>query len=233
VANGTGMLRVLIVDDQTVLRQGLQALLTSIPGLHVVGTAENGEQAIECAQSLQPDLVLMDIQMPVMSGVTATQIMNQQFPDIKILILTSINDEDVLAQVLQAGAKGCLFKDVSTEELAISLRLVAHGYTLFSPGIFEKLLQRTPLLEKFPLQSLNRLRSTELERLPNMSLDNSPAPLHQADSLINPVPFAPKSTPIYQVKIMRVFVESCIAKSQKLESLKQGFDRIRQRLQGT
>ncbi len=132
------MIRVLIVDDQIIVRQGLQSLLESKPDLQVVGDAENGEKAIEKIEALKPDIVLMDVRMPVMDGVAATKVICQRFPGTKVLVLTTFDDDEYISKAMRFGAMGYLLKDTPSEELAQAIRSVHKGYTQFGPGLFEK-----------------------------------------------------------------------------------------------
>lgn len=139
------LIRVLLVEDQEIVRQGLKMLLEARPGLQVVGEANNGRSAIAQLAALQeiaqfPDVVLMDIRMPVMNGVQATQLICQQFPDIKVMILTTFNDTNYVAEALRFGAKGYLLKDTPADELAKAIQSVHQGYTQFGPGIVEKVI---------------------------------------------------------------------------------------------
>ncbi|MEG3880404.1 response regulator transcription factor [Microcoleus sp. herbarium7] len=134
------MIRLLLVDDQSLICQGLQAVLNQEADLQVVGTAENGQVAIELAATLQPDVVLMDIRMPVMTGIEATRSIAEQFPDIKVLVLSTFDDDRDIAQSMRSGAKGYLLKDMPAPELAEAIRLVHRGYSQMAPGLMEKLL---------------------------------------------------------------------------------------------
>lgn len=136
------MIRVLLVDDQLLIRQGLRALLELEPDLEIVGEAENGQHAIEQVRALQPDVVLLDIRMPVMDGVAATPLICQQSPQTKVLVLTTFDQDDYVQQAIRRGAVGYLLKDTPSEELAAAIRTVHRGYTQFAPGILQKLLDR-------------------------------------------------------------------------------------------
>ena len=138
------MIRVLLSDDQNIIRQGLKALLELEPDLDVVGDAENGQQVLQYLETLRPDVVLMDIRMPVMDGVAATRLIRQRFPEIKVLILTTFDDEDYVAEALRLGAAGYLLKDTPSEELANDIRTVHKGYTQFAPGIVQKAMAKVP-----------------------------------------------------------------------------------------
>lgn len=138
------MIRLLLVDDQSLIRVGLRAMLEVEPDLDVVGIAENGETAIEQVAALQPDLVLMDIQMPVMDGRVATRAIRQQFPDVKVIVFSTFNDDQYLVEALKAGAMGYLLKDMASEALVQSIRLAYCGYTLLGPTLLEKLVTSIP-----------------------------------------------------------------------------------------
>jgi DNA-binding NarL/FixJ family response regulator len=138
------MIRLLLVDDQNLICQGLKAVLNQELDLEVVGTAENGEVALRLAQTLQPDIVLMDIRMPVMNGIEATRLMNQRFPAIKVLALSTFDDDLDIAQSMRAGARGYLLKDTPTIELVEAIRLVDRGYSQMGPGLMEKLVTQVP-----------------------------------------------------------------------------------------
>jgi DNA-binding NarL/FixJ family response regulator len=132
------MIRVLLVDDQSIIRQGLKALLELEADLQVVGDAENGQIAIQQVEMRQPDVVLMDIRMPVMDGVAATRVIQQKFPLIKVLVLTTFDDQEYVQEAIQVGALGYLLKDTPSEELAHAIRAVHKGYSQFGPGILQK-----------------------------------------------------------------------------------------------
>ena len=139
-------IRLLLVDDQIIIRQGLKSLLESKPDLQVVGDAENGQQVLELIESLQgtplqPDVVLIDVRMPVMDGVATTEQITQRFPHVKALILTTFDDDEYVVQAMRFGAKAYLLKDTPSEELAIAIRAIYRGYTHLGPGLFEKTLQ--------------------------------------------------------------------------------------------
>lgn len=136
------MIRLLIVDDQSLIRRGLKALLKLDEELQVVGEAEHGQAAIDLIATLQPDIVLMDVRMPEMDGVAATKIIAQQFPQTKVLILTTFDDEAYVTQALQYGASGYLLKDTPFEELAQAIRFVQKGYTQIGPGLAQKAIAK-------------------------------------------------------------------------------------------
>jgi DNA-binding NarL/FixJ family response regulator len=135
------VIQLLLVDDQGIIREGIRSLLEAKPDLTVVGEAENGQMAVEMALSLRPDVVLMDVRMPIMDGVAATRLLHEQAPEIKILVLTTFDDDEYISQAVRCGAKGYLLKDTPSTELADAIRAVYKGYTQFGPGLFEKTIQ--------------------------------------------------------------------------------------------
>jgi DNA-binding NarL/FixJ family response regulator len=138
------MIQLLLVDDQGIIREGLRSLLEAKTDLQIVGEAENGQIAVELALSLKPDVVLMDVRMPIMDGVAATRALTEKAPDIKVLVLTTFDDDEYVTQAIRCGAKGYLLKDTPSTELADAIRAVHKGYTQFGPGLIEKTLGGSP-----------------------------------------------------------------------------------------
>ena len=134
------MIHLLLVDDQELVCQGLRAMLNLESDIEVVGVANNGQVAIQQVKDLQPDVVLMDIRMPIMDGREATRIICQQYPDTKVLVVSTFDEDDYIAHSIKAGAKGYLLKDMPVEELAQAIRLVYRGYSQMGPGLMEKML---------------------------------------------------------------------------------------------
>ena len=138
------MIKILLVEDQKLIREGLSALLSLETDLQIVGEAENGQIAMDWlaqqpADQL-PDVALMDMRMPIMDGVAATRAIAQTYPTIKVLVLTTFDDDDLITDAMGAGAQGYLLKDTPSEELALSIRSVAKGYSQFGPGIVQKMM---------------------------------------------------------------------------------------------
>ena len=134
------MIRILLADDHTILRDGLRFLLQTDSNIIVVGDAENGHQAVEQALLLSPDVVIMDISMPEMNGIKATQVILQQRPNIRIIILSMQSSVDHVFHALQAGALGYLLKDSAGKEVINAVRTVAEGKRYFSQPITETLV---------------------------------------------------------------------------------------------
>ena len=133
-------IRVMICDDHALFRRGLIMVLESEQGMEVVGEAEDGEEAIKKAEELAPDVVLMDVRMPNVSGIEATRRISEVDPTAKILMLTVSDEEDDLYDAIKAGATGYLLKEISIEEVATGLRAVVGGQSLISPSMAAKLL---------------------------------------------------------------------------------------------
>jgi DNA-binding NarL/FixJ family response regulator len=134
------MIRVLLVDDQTLIRQGIQTLLELEDDLEVVGLAGDGREALAQVERLRPDVVLLDVRMPVMDGVAAARAIAARHPDVRVIFLTTFDDDEYVFEGLRAGARGYLLKDVSSEELARAVRAVAAGQALIQPSIASKVV---------------------------------------------------------------------------------------------
>ena len=159
------MIKILIVDDGHLIRQGLKALLELEPDLQIIGEAQNGQIAIDRVKELQPDVVLMDIRMPIMDGVTATKEICQQFPHVNILVLTTFDDDTYVAAAIRFGAKGYLLKDTPSEEIAAAIRAVNLGYTHLAPGMIAKVIANRIDRPEISLPPLAELTPRELEVL--------------------------------------------------------------------
>jgi two-component system NarL family response regulator len=139
--NGQNRIRVLIADDHEVFRHGLEQALATEPDIDVVGAATDGLAAAEQAIALTPDVVLMDVRMPVLDGVEATARIRSTRPDVKVVILSGSDDEQDLFAAVRAGASGYLLKEVSIEDLADAVRAVNRGEGLVAPSLVSRLLQ--------------------------------------------------------------------------------------------
>jgi DNA-binding NarL/FixJ family response regulator len=147
------MIKVLIVDDQHLIRQGLRTLLELEPDLEIVGEAGNGKEAIKLVAELHPEVVLMDVRMPIMDGVAAALEIQSQYHQVKVLFLTTFDDEQYITSALKNGAMGYLLKDTPSEELAVAIRAVHKGYTQLGPGIIKKILTQFPPTNTVPTQT--------------------------------------------------------------------------------
>ena len=168
------MINILLVDDQNLIRQGLKVLLELEPDLSIIGEAENGQVAIDSVAKLQPNVVLMDLRMPIMDGVTATREICQRFPDVNILVLTTFDDDISVAAAIKSGAKGYLLKDTPSEEIAAAIRAVDRGYTHLAPGMMAKVISGQINESELALPpELAELTPRELEVLKLIAIGNS------------------------------------------------------------
>ncbi len=136
-------IRLLIADDQTLVTQGFKVLLeTAARDLQVIGTARDGQEAVDLALRERPHVVLLDVRMPGMDGVQAADAIHRGNPDVKIIMLTTFDDDAYVHEAIRAGAVGYLLKDISTEELISSIRAVHHGAVLVSSSVAQKLFQK-------------------------------------------------------------------------------------------
>ncbi|MGG3564461.1 response regulator transcription factor [Neobacillus rhizosphaerae] len=134
------MIKVLIVDDQELIRESLSIVLGGEADFDIVGVAEHGLMALEQSKTLSPDLILMDIHMPLMDGVEATRQIKSQFPSIKVIILTTFQELEYVREALATGAEGYLLKAIHPRDLAAGIRLVHHGGTLITQEIAKQLI---------------------------------------------------------------------------------------------
>ena len=138
----SGDVRILIIDDHPVVRTGLRGMLEGQPDLEVVGEAKDGEEAVELAERLSPNVVLMDLRMPGMNGVTATAQIKERRPDAHILVLTTYDSSADILRAIQAGATGYLLKDAPREELFRAVRAAAQGKPVLAPEVAAHLMER-------------------------------------------------------------------------------------------
>jgi DNA-binding NarL/FixJ family response regulator len=133
-------LRILVAEDHPLFRKGMISLLSSVPEFEVVGEAATGEEAVARAADLQPDVVLMDLQMPNVNGIEATRRVLQESPSIRVLVVTLFEDDDSVFMALRSGARGYVLKDADEEEMVLSIRAVGKGEAIFSPAVAERVL---------------------------------------------------------------------------------------------
>ncbi|NJN10559.1 MAG: response regulator transcription factor [Richelia sp. RM2_1_2] len=162
------MIRLLLIDDQSLVRQGLKAILSLEPDIEVVGTGENGEEAIAIielaiADSAPPDIVLMDLRMPVMNGTTATRIICERFPHIKVLVLSTYDDDRDVREAIRVGAKGYLLKDMPSNELVNAIRSINSGYTQLAPGLLQRVVSQIAQTSPSISPALAQLTPRELD----------------------------------------------------------------------
>lgn len=163
-------IRIMLVDDHAVVRSGLGAFLSVNPDLELVGEAENGEQAVVRANLLKPDVILMDLMMPVMDGVAATQAIKKQNPQIQIVALTSFQEDELVQNALKAGAVGYLMKNVTARELAAAIKSAKEGKMTLSPEAAQALVRANQQAEES--ESLTE-REVEVLKLMVEGLNNA------------------------------------------------------------
>lgn len=146
VTDQTEHIRVLIVDDHALYRRGLQTVLAMEEGIDIVGEAADGVEAVDRAEETLPDVILMDVSMPKRGGIEACRVIKSRVPSVRILMLTSSEDEAHLFEAIRAGANGYLLKDVPPEEIATTIRGLHHGQSLVSPMMASKLLTEFALI---------------------------------------------------------------------------------------
>jgi DNA-binding NarL/FixJ family response regulator len=158
-------IRIVMADDHDVVRLGISALLSTVDGFEVVGQASDGEEAVAAVKKFKPDVVILDLEMPKMSGVEAAMIIKLQFPQTKILILSGFENEKYVVQILKSGAGGYVVKNVGKEELADAIRIVAEGKRFFSPSVSRIMVEGLLKKHSAELEKLSQIREplTDLE----------------------------------------------------------------------
>ena len=165
-------IRVLITDDHIIVRDGLRLILETADGIQVVGEAADGADCLRLVPVLNPDVVLLDLQMPGMDGITAIGHLRKDYPEIAIVILTTFNEDEMMLQGLQAGARGYLLKDTDRQSLLDTISAAARGETLLKPEILERVLARnqTHPTDAVPPYEASPLTERELEVLQAVAL---------------------------------------------------------------
>lgn len=155
----TEKIRILLADDHTVVRQGLRALLEAEPDIEVVGEAETGRQAVQMTRKLLPEIVVMDIAMPLLNGLEATRQITKDVPEAKVLVLSSYNDDEYVHQLTEAGAAGYLLKQTAAADLIKAVHEARRGNAFFSPAISKRLLDhyRETFLRGAPVRKRTEL----------------------------------------------------------------------------
>jgi DNA-binding NarL/FixJ family response regulator len=159
------LIQVLIADDHTLFREGLQALLESVPDIKVAAAVENGQKAVQAAASLQPDVILMDLQMPELNGIEATRQIVQTSPHIGVIMVTMFEDDDSVFAAMRAGARGYILKGADQEDVMRAIRAVARGEALFGSSIAQRLMKFFSPAVQSPPQVFPELTDREREIL--------------------------------------------------------------------
>lgn len=161
--NPMDKIRILIADDHALVRDGTRRILEAEQDMEVVAEAINGEEAVQLAMELKPDIVLMDIAMPKMDGIAATKQIKHECPDINVLVLSAYDDDQFVFRLLQAGAAGYLLKSVHSQELITGIRAVNHGESVLHPAIARKVLSRFVLTSQKPPDTMTTGELTKRE----------------------------------------------------------------------
>ncbi|HEX2565864.1 MAG TPA: response regulator transcription factor [Burkholderiales bacterium] len=188
------VITVLLADDHGVIRDGLRCLLEAETDLRVVGTARNGQEAVREAKRLAPQVLLMDVAMPVMGGIDAARAVHEARPDIGVIFLSVQDGSSVVHRALEAGARGYLSKECSAAELLKAIRAVAAGKRYFGKGIAERVFDRLGATVRQGVDSLNA-RERELVRLVTEGKSNA-----QVAGLLE---LSPRTVETYRIRIMR------------------------------
>jgi len=196
--NTAKKIRVLIVDDHTLVRDGVRALLALSADIEVVGEASDGREALEKTRELMPDVVLMDLAMPIMGGLEATRRIHKEFPETKVLALTQYDDSEYVVPVIEAGARGYVTKMAAFSELATAIQAVYNGESYLSPSaaaaLVEEFQQKTPVEgEKDPY---DRLTDREREVL-KLIVEG-----HTAREIAEMLVVSPKTVEFYKTSLM-------------------------------
>ena len=182
-------MKILICDDQELVREGLEMLLNLDQDLEVVGTAENGKEAVEMAEKYKPDIVLMDLKMPVMNGIEATRAIRAAYPEVKVLVLTTYDHDEWLFDAIRAGASGYLLKDARREDIINAIKGTCEGKTFIDPKVAGKVLKQAADRQfHTPSEITSKLTNRELDvlRLVAKGLSNADiaAKLHLSEGTI-------------------------------------------------
>ena len=170
------MIRVMLVDDQEMVRVGFRMILQSEPDITVVGEAGDGAAAVQLVPQVQPDVVLMDVRMPRLDGIEACGRVRQEYPDVRVMMLTTFDLDDDVHAALRAGASGFMLKDAPAEQLVDAIRIVAGGDALLAPSVTQALIDqiaRQPMGSRAPHPGIEQLTTRELEVLRLMARGRS------------------------------------------------------------
>jgi DNA-binding NarL/FixJ family response regulator len=175
-------IRVIICDDQTIVCEGLRAILTNVPEINVIGTAHNGAEVIDLIPAMKPDLILMDLKMPVMNGIQATKIITEKFPQVFVLVLTTYDTDEWVIDAIRSGAAGYLLKDTPKESLVAAILDTVQGRGHIDPQVAPKVLSHVAHQPKLALPDqklLGKLSDREQEILHLLACGYSNAEISQ------------------------------------------------------
>jgi DNA-binding NarL/FixJ family response regulator len=164
-------IKILVVDDQPLFREGLRTMLSVHADFDVVGEAGNGEEAIRLVYSLQPSVVLMDLQMPVLDGVAATRRLHDEQPACRVIVLTTFDDDEMVFDGLRAGAVGYLLKDAPSDKLAEAIRVAARGETFLQPSVAAKVVAEFARLSRKAIETPHSVSQSLIEPLSERELE--------------------------------------------------------------
>lgn len=148
------MIRIIVCDDQDIVTEGLRVILNAYPDLEVVGVASNGQEALRLVEKLEPNIVLMDLKMPVMNGIQATKAIREEFPDVKVLALTTFDEDEWVLDAIRHGASGYILKDTPRAYLLDAIRQTMQGQTYIDPNVAGKLTNFVSQLN-FPVSDMS------------------------------------------------------------------------------
>src|SRR5271154_6410573 len=171
-SNSTAI-RIVIAEDQALIRRGAAILLSMEPDMEVVGQARNGVEAVELAQLLRPDVILMDLHMPLKGGVAATREITQELPGTQILVLTTLDDDETVFEAVRAGAQAYLLKDAAEDELLETVRALRRGESRLTPQIARKVMDQFRRFAQAPADMPARLAESRASR-PAAQFDTDP-----------------------------------------------------------
>ncbi|WP_010250922.1 response regulator [Acetivibrio cellulolyticus] len=172
------MIKVIIADDQEIIREGIKYLIEQDPEIEVLGVAGNGSEALELCETIKPDVVLMDIVMPEVSGVESTLLIKEKYPDIKVIILTTFNHDENISKALENGADGYILKDIKPKELILAVKSAASGLRVLHKDAFPSIVKKVSdqrkmsLIQKDELTNLLTPREIEIINLVVDGKDN-------------------------------------------------------------
>ena len=191
-------IRVLVVDDHTIVRDGICALLALAADIAVVGEAANGMEALELVKQLEPDVVLMDVAMPIMGGLEATRRIHREFPQVKVLALTQYDDKDYVFPLIEAGARGFISKAAASSELTSGIRYVHRGESFLSPSVARL------MVEDYQRGAVSRDRGDPYEQLTDRERDvlKLVAEGHTTQEIANILVISPKTVEGHKSSLM-------------------------------